>query len=155
MVLGASRSLIRGGHVAQVATVLVPTVVEGLALKECWGRGQVGDGLHRQVMVRGSVLRRVGMVLGRVVMRVMVRGRRLEVGKRMSHGATGRKSPSGGVEAQRGGGGGGRGGCRWDQAGARPRGARGVGSKVERQWETAGLEGHRAGHPEALLFVGL
>ena len=73
----------------------------------------------------------------------------------MSHGATGRKSPSGGVEAQRGGGGGGRGGCRWDQAGARPRGARGVGSKVERQWETAGLEGHRAGHPEALLFVGL
>lgn len=84
VVLRGSGGLVRGPHVVQVATVLVPAVVEGLALEESRRRGQVGDGGNGQVVVgvRRDVLRHVGKVL----LGVVVRGRRVElhVGERVS-----------------------------------------------------------------------
>lgn len=77
MVLGGSRDLVSGGHVTQVAAVLLPTVVEGLALKECRGGRQVGARGHGQVVVRvrGSVLDCAGEVWACVVVGVVVGGR--------------------------------------------------------------------------------
>lgn len=51
MVLRSSGTLIRGSHVVQVAAVLVPTVVQGLAFEKGRGRGQVGDRGYGQVVV--------------------------------------------------------------------------------------------------------
>lgn len=52
MVRRGSRAFIRWPHVMQVAAaVFVPTVVEGLALEQRGGRGQVGDGGDGQVVV--------------------------------------------------------------------------------------------------------
>lgn len=77
MVLWGPGALIRGGHVVQVAAVFVPAVVQGLALKKCRGRGQVGDRGHGEVVV--GVRRRVlgcawEVLLGRLRVGEVVRG---------------------------------------------------------------------------------
>lgn len=108
-------ALVGRGHVVQVAAVLVPAVVERLALEQGRRRGQVGDRGHGQVVVgvprRGPVLGAAGEVLlgrGRVGVRVVVV--ELDVGEGVSsHGAPGRHGARRGAEAQGGRGGGGRG----------------------------------------------
>lgn len=89
----------------QVAAVLMPTVVQGLAFEKSRRGRKVGDGGHGQVVVgvgRG-VLGRIGEVLlgGRGV-GMVVGGRRVELhmGERVSHRALRRKGPARRVEAQ-------------------------------------------------------
>lgn len=67
MVLWRSGTLVKGGHVVQVAAVFMPTVVKRLALEKSRRRWEVGDRRDHQVVVavRIGLLRRVGeMMMG-------------------------------------------------------------------------------------------
>lgn len=65
VVLWGSWTLVRRGHVVQVAAVLMPTVVQGLTFEKSRGRGEVGDWGHGEVVVgmRWGVLGCVRKVL--------------------------------------------------------------------------------------------
>lgn len=156
MVLWRSGALVVRGHVMQVAAVLVPTVIQRLALKQSRGRGQVGDRGHGQVMV-GWRARQV--LLGRCQMGMMEGGGRvkLHVGKGVSDGARRGNGSSRRAETQRQrcrGGGRGDGGGPGAGGGGGRGGGEGICKDADRHGRSTSLQNHGAGDPETLLFVG-